>query len=153
MAFFDPDTGALLFAVWLNEWTHECDDMTIVAADKPANARRVPILLRARGPLGTTGRPVMLVAEAGDTVSIAIDTTRASGADVDAALKRAGSMWKAKAAARSDAVVATTLAPRSGQRASGRGDELLRAVKAKESRYSPHRGRARELMTSVTRQP
>ena len=153
MAFFDPNTGKLLYAVWLNEWTHECEEMTVVADDHSATARRIPVVLRARGPLGATGRPVTLVAEAGDTVAIAIDTTRATGSDVDAALSRAGSMWNAKAGARTGGVFATALAPQSHKRESSRGDELLRAVKARQSSYTPNRGKARELRLSVPRRP
>ena len=154
LIIWDPDTGDLMAALWLGDWKHQCDEMTVASGENGPSSR-IPVVLRARGPLGTTARHTMLIAEAGDTVSIAIDTTRATGADVDAALARAATMWKVKGEARENGVVATTMAPAAGDSKDNgsRGAELLRAVKREASHHVRDRGRARELTTTVERRP
>jgi hypothetical protein len=156
LILFDPITGKMTDAFWIGDWHHECEYALLSSGADSRPSASIPVVLRARGPLGTTERPTMLVAEAGDTVSIAIDTTRATAADVDAALARAGSMWKLKSAGRADGIVATTMASSPSARKvdpGSRGAELLRAVKREASHRVRDRGRARELTTSVPRLP
>jgi hypothetical protein len=156
LILYDPVTGRMTDALWIGEWKHDCEYALLSSGGDARGSVSVPVVLRARGPLGTTERPAMLIAEAGDTVSIAIDTTRATGADVDAALTRAGSMWKLRDSARPDGVIATTLAPNHAGKSSdsgSRGAELLRKVKREASRHVRDRGQSRELTTSVPRRP
>jgi hypothetical protein len=154
LILFDPITGKVTDIFWIGEWKHDCEYALLSSG--PSRADEVPVVLRARGPLGTTERPTMLIAEAGDTVSIAIDTTRATGADLDAALTRAATMWKLRGAARDGGIIATTLAPNSAavrDDSESRGAQLLRKVKREASHHMQHRGNARELTTTVERRP
>jgi hypothetical protein len=156
LVLFDPITGSITDAFWIGDWQRQCDEMLISSATESRGSGTVPVVLRARGPLGSTGRPALLIAEAGDTVSISVDTTVATAADLDAALTRAGSMWKLKDASRKDGTITTTI-PSTNRAESlnpeSRAAELLRAVKRAASHHSPNRGRARELTTTVERRP